>query len=721
MLNRSTFEYLLNAGRTPSQTSIDELRHIHVVTIISFILICISILMLLFHGFFGVKWLMYDAGVGLILLTLNLAALYKSDNIALHSHIMVGIFFVCSLVGNMIYGGYHDPNYLWLMLLPVLAAFAISFRAMWIYVGILMAFTAIIIYVEHIDVLPLIKDKTQNHNIMTAINRFGLIILLGLAVQMFYRERTRYKKKIEETSRRIRVASHQRDELFANITHELKTPLTGMMGMSELLLKTNLTNDQKYYARTMHESGETLLSLINDMLDYTKMESDHFALHEEPFDLRASVESTVNLLAKEAYDKQLDLTYYAPPDLPGSMIGDGFRYKQILRNLLSNAVKFTEKGEVSVRVTYKMLDAEKILITTHVEDSGIGISKANREKIFQSFTQADDSIQQTFGGTGLGLAITKRLTHLMQGEINLTSTIGKGSDFSFTCIFKVDCQSKDSNDIPFLNEPHTALCIGLSETDRELIEASLETWNIRCSSTDSSIIGLNLLKDKIEHKHPIDFVVIDHDTNNQDNAFEIFNILSQQDYKTHVIELHKQTKAPQFSSKKFGVIHHLQKPIRGSALYEIILNACSESFSSKLKSTAHNIPIKLSGNILVAEDNVINQALIKVQLNLMGVHYDIVSNGIEVLENLNDKHYDLVVMDCHMPRMDGMSCTQKIRESQEAYKDIPIIALTADAQPDERQDCMQCGMNDFISKPFKQRDFIATLSKWLLKQGKSDE
>lgn len=706
---RNWLEYLLNAGRDPLLVLPKDLARVRIICSISYIYIFTGLIIASFHFMAGLPILGIVITSGIIIGFINLYLLFYQDVIHLNAHLMVAIIFTVGILTNLIWGGYVGPNFTWLLFVPVLAGLAISFVTMWVYMAIIVAYMFILIILQNHGIIPLHQGNIPHEALATILNRFSLLALICMVLQAFYRERIRYENKIDEASRRARIANQQKDEFIATMTHEIRTPLTGIMGMAELLMKTNQTNDQKYYTKIIHESGHSLIHLINDTLDYSKIESGKLALHTSEFNLHNAIESTLSLLAKQALDKGIDLNYYAPPDLPQTLLGDEMRYKQILSNLVNNAIKFTEKGEVSIRITFELQPDCKVVVTTHVKDTGLGISKANQKKIFESFTQADNSILNKFGGTGLGLTIAQRLTHMMGGTIWVESQLDKGSDFGFTCQFKL---GKPTHALP-LTRPYCALCIGLSETENEFITRSLEEWNIFCTSTQSSFVGLNLIQERINQNNPVDFIFVEYSQTEHPEFIELCEILSHQNHKTHIIALHMQTDIVQPKNSPLGLIHHLQKPIRQSDLYGIVLAACGSSLHVNDKHFDEKSNIAKGGHILVAEDNVINQALIRAQLDKLHITCDIVSDGQEAINALNHRHYDLVIMDSHMPVMDGIKATEIIRTSNTAYQHIPIIALTADSLSHDLNRCISAGMDDFIIKPFKQMDFQEALSRWM--------
>jgi len=709
---RSTLEYMLNAGRDPSLVLPKDFARIRVVSAISYIYLFTGIILSVFHFSAGLPILSMILTTGIIIGLINLYVLFRYDVINLNAHGMVAIIFAVGIGTNITWGGLSGANFSWLIFVPILAAMSISFRAMWIYVALLIIYMIIVITLQQQGIVPLYQDHIPHEDYAIILNRFALLALVCTVLQAFYSERIRYENKINESSRRARIANQQKDAFIATITHEIRTPLTGIVGMAELLINTKQTSDQKYYTRVIHEAGHSLINFVNDTLDYSKIEAGKLPIRMNKFSLQSCVENTLSILAKQAQDKNIDLNYYIPPDLPAHILGDELRYKQVLSNLVANAVKFTDKGEVNIRVTYELQSNHEVLLTTHVKDTGLGISKANQKKIFECFTQADDSILSKFGGTGLGLTIAERLTHLMGGTISVESQLGKGSDFSFICKFKLP-NAMSGTDVLLTNRPYSALCIAVLEPDKELIVRTLESWNIHCTTTQSGVIGTNIINERIAQHNPIDFIFIEHSEKEQPEYIELFEILSRQTHKTHIVELSKLSDISQGKVTAFGLIHHLQKPIRQSELYSIVLAACGAS--TKIpdnQGTEEKLSID-GGHVLVAEDNVINQALIKAQLENLNISCDMVSDGQQAIYALEKHHYDLVIMDCHMPIMDGVTATKAIRASNSDYQHIPIIALTADSLSHEFNHCISAGMDDFIIKPFRQIDFKNALSRWM--------
>lgn len=536
-------------------------------------------------------------------------------------------------------------------------------------------------------------------------------------------ERKISEARLLETSHAAEASNRAKSRFLASMSHEIRTPMSTIIGYSDLLRSTDMTATQQEYCQILQNSSEALLLLLNDILDFSKIEAGHLDMEQEPFVLTDVLDAISDMLLEKMLDSDIELVIDVAENVPNALVGDALRLRQVLLNLLGNAFKFTERGEVVLRVQCQMSSSAQATLVFEIRDTGIGMQQEVVQKLFQAFTQADDSTTRKYGGTGLGLAVCKQLVELMGGEIGVESELGSGSNFHFTAVFGRSRQE----DAPLQLTSIKALRVLIVDdnvSNRTVMQRMLESFKWQVESASCAAEGLAALR-RAAAKNPFDLVLIDWRMPDMDGLQTCEAIKADQQLAgVRIIMMSafgRETQKDRAESLKLDAF--LIKPIKSARLRDAVetiwgSRAHDDGGQQQLKKIAQLDSAQLFAGrrVLLVEDNAINRKLARTMLEKKGFRVDAVENGRLAVEAVRSTSYDLVLMDMQMPEMDGLEATRAIR-SDSAFVDLPIIAMTANVMMGDKDLCLAAGMNDYLSKPISPAKFHELLIKWLIALG----
>jgi two-component system sensor histidine kinase/response regulator len=543
--------------------------------------------------------------------------------------------------------------------------------------------------------------------------------LLGIARDIT--ERKRSEEQIRRAKEMAEDATRLKSDFLANMSHEIRTPLNAIIGLSHLVLKTDLTSRQRDYIAKVQTSGQHLLGVINDILDFSKVEAGKLDLENTDFELEHLLDNTSNLVSEKAHAKGLEIVFDVPPDVPRNLVGDSLRLGQILLNYTNNAVKFTETGEIVIAVRTSERTDKDVLLHFRVEDTGIGLTQDQIARLFQSFTQADTSTTRRFGGTGLGLAISKKLAELMGGEVGVESEYGRGSTFWFSARLGIG-KTKLRDLVPHPDlRGRRALVVDDNEHARAVIADMLESMTFVPSQAGSGIAAIDEVRRAADSGKPYDVVYLDWRMPGVD-GIETARRIRQLSLDTAPMILMVTAYGREEVIKEAqaaGIDNVLVKPVSPSILFDTTVSVLGRHAPAphaepeRSAATAENRVAALRGaRILLVEDNDINQQVARELLEDAGFVVEVADNGEVALDKVSSGEWDLVFMDMQMPVMDGVTATQRIR-AMGGFEGLPIVAMTANAMEQDRRKCLAAGMNDFLVKPIDPDDMWTILLRWV--------
>jgi len=525
-----------------------------------------------------------------------------------------------------------------------------------------------------------------------------------------------YSRDLEVARRQAEDATKAKSEFLANMSHEIRTPMNAIIGMTELVLLSKLTRSQHQHLQTVKLAADSLMTLLNDILDLSKIEARKLRLENVEFNLRDALDDTVNLLAIRAGEKAIELACHVSVDAPERVVGDPTRLHQILVNLAGNAIKFTDRGEVLVRAEMEEIRTDGAVIRFDVCDTGIGIPEDKREMIFEAFSQADTSTTRRYGGTGLGLAISSELVKLMGGKIWLESEIGKGSKFSFTVPFSLPTKPKRSTVAGNISniEGLRVLAVDDNATNRQILQEMLQNWRMEPTVANSAAAAIESMKRAIKQKVPFSLAILDGHMPEAD-GFTLAGRVKRNPAlsKTKIIMLTSAVNRSDFDRcRKLRVAAHLNKPVKQSELLDAIVTIFARRMRlpKDVKASARSNRQARRLNVLVAEDNPVNQELMVELLRRRGYTAKVAHNGKAAVQALGKEKFDVVLMDIQMPVMGGLDATAAIRKAEgESGGHIPIIATSAHAMVTDREAAIKAGMDAYLVKPIRANDLYETI------------